>query len=394
MGGWYSTVNQVKDKYRFKKAIGPENLIALVVIVLIFVLLGNRMGGIALVRSLFEIAYDLLMKTVFYIMAVAVLAGALADVLTEFGIVALINRLLSPLMWPVFRLPGAAAVGVVTTFLSDNPAILTLCDDKRYRSYFKKYQLPALTNLGTAYGMGLIVIIYILSMEVRPGEKMGLAIACGVCGAVIGSIVSTRLMIMRTRKMFGTMAESDETREEIPDVSIMEYRETRVGSVPRRLMDALMEGGASGVKVGLSIIPGVLVICTLVILLTNKPDDAHAGVGLLPWIGEKLDFILVPIFGFTTPDALSVPLTALGSAGAALGLLPGLYEGGKIAANDIAVFTAMCMCWSGYLSTHVAMMDALNHRELSGAAIASHTVGGLLAGISANWLFRLLILIF
>ncbi|HNZ64040.1 MAG TPA: hypothetical protein PKH23_06925, partial [Bacillota bacterium] len=383
-----------KDKYRYKKAVGPENIIALAVLVLIFVLLGARMSGIALIRSMFSIAYDLLMNTVFYIMAVAVLAGALAGVLTEFGIVALINRLLSPLMWPVYRLPGAAAVGIVTTFLSDNPAILTLCDDKRYCSYFKKYQLPALTNLGTSFGMGLIVIVFILSIDARPGDPVGLAVAAGVLGGVLGSIVSTRLMIRRMRKIFGTAAESDVTREETPDVSLIDYRETRVGSVPRRLMDALMEGGASGVKVGLSIIPGVLVICTLVILLTNGPGDPHPGVGLLPWIGEKLNFMLVPVFGFTSPDALSVPLTSLGSAGAALGLLPGLYQSGKVAANDFAVFTAMCMCWSGYLSTHVAMMDALEHRELSGAAIASHTVGGLTAGIAANWLFRLLILIF
>ncbi len=384
----------MKDKYRYKKAVGPENIIALAVLVLIFVLLGARMSGIALIRSMFSIAYDLLMNTVFYIMAVAVLAGALAGVLTEFGIVALINRLLSPLMWPVYRLPGAAAVGIVTTFLSDNPAILTLCDDKRYCSYFKKYQLPALTNLGTSFGMGLIVIVFILSIDARPGDPVGLAVAAGVLGGVLGSIVSTRLMIRRMRKIFGTAAESDVTREETPDVSLIDYRETRVGSVPRRLMDALMEGGASGVKVGLSIIPGVLVICTLVILLTNGPGDPHPGVGLLPWIGEKLNFMLVPVFGFTSPDALSVPLTSLGSAGAALGLLPGLYQSGKVAANDFAVFTAMCMCWSGYLSTHVAMMDALEHRELSGAAIASHTVGGLTAGIAANWLFRLLILIF
>ncbi len=384
----------MKDKYRYKKAIGPENLIALAFLILVFVFLGSRMGGVALMRSMFTIAYDLLMNTVFYIMAVAVLAGAFAGVLTEFGIVALINRLLSPLMWPIYRLPGASAVGIVTTFLSDNPAILTLCDDKRFRSYFKKYQLPALTNLGTSFGMGLIVIILVLSLKARPEDPLGLAVVCGVIGATLGSVVSTRLMIRRTRKLFGTVAESEESREDIPDVSMIDYREVRVGSVPRRLMDALMEGGASGVKVGLSVIPGVLVICTLVILLTNKPDDVHAGVGLLPWIGEKLDFILMPVFGFTTPEALSVPLTALGSAGAALGLLPGLYEGGKIAANDIAVFTAMCMCWSGYLSTHVAMMDALEYRELSGAAIGSHTVGGLLAGISANWLFRLLLFIF
>lgn len=66
---------------------------------------------------------------------------------------------------------------------------------------------------------------------------------------------------------------------------------------------------------------------------------------------------------------------------------------GKIGSGDIAVFTAMCMCWSGYLSTHISMMDSLKCRELTGKAIVSHTVGGLCAGIVAHWIFVLVSLI-
>ena len=58
--------------------------------------------------------------------------------------------------------------------------------------------------------------------------------------------------------------------------------------------------------------------------------------------------------------------------------------------NDVAVFTAMCMCWSGYLSTHVAMMDGLKFRELTGRAILCHTIGGLCAGIGAHLLYMIL----
>ena len=53
--------------------------------------------------------------------------------------------------------------------------------------------------------------------------------------------------------------------------------------------------------------------------------------------------------------------------------------------------TAMGMCWSGYLSTHVGMMDALDARHLTGKAIISHTIGGICAGISAHFIFMLLI---
>jgi hypothetical protein len=51
------------------------------------------------------------------------------------------------------------------------------------------------------------------------------------------------------------------------------------------------------------------------------------------------------------------------------------------------------MCWSGYLSTHVAMMDSLKSSHLTGKAILSHTIGGLVAGISANWIYQLVTLL-
>ena len=59
-----------------------------------------------------------------------------------------------------------------------------------------------------------------------------------------------------------------------------------------------------------------------------------------------------------------------------------------------AVFTAIGMCWSGFLSTHAAMLDSLGYRKLIGKAIGAHTIGGLCAGIAAHWLYVLLALIF
>lgn len=48
------------------------------------------------------------------------------------------------------------------TFLSDNPAIISLSQDKRFSSYFKKFQYISLTNFGTAFGMGLLVIVFMV----------------------------------------------------------------------------------------------------------------------------------------------------------------------------------------------------------------------------------------
>ena len=152
-------------------------------------------------------------------------------------------------------------------------------------------------------------------------------------------------------------------------------------------MTAILDGGKTGVDMGLAIIPGVLIICTLVMMFTNGPSAdgtytgaAYEGIALLPALGDKIDFLLKPLFGFTSNQGISVPITSLGAAGAAIGLVPKLVQEGAAGGNDIAVFTAMCMCWSGYLSTHVAMMDSLGYSKMTGKAIISHTIGGLCAG--------------
>ncbi|WP_312647317.1 CD0519/CD1768 family membrane protein [Aminipila sp.] len=375
-----------------KKAFSLETLVFIGIFGAIFYALGTTMGPINMVNTLMNTAYSLLINTVLYIMAIAVIAGAVSGLLTEFGVVAAINKILSPLMKPLYGLPGASIVGVVTTYLSDNPAILTLAQDDNFRRYFKKYQLPALTNIGTAFGMGLIVTMFMIGIRSHDGSSFMVSALIGNIGAAIGSIVSVRLMIMKTKRIFGT-EEYAETKTDQCRIDI-NHRIVRNGSIGGRFMDAMLEGGKNGVTMGVAIIPGVLMICTFVLMLTNGPGEggmytgaANQGVAFLPWLAEKLNFVLLPLFGFTSPEAISVPITALGAAGAAIGLVPDLVTKGLATGNDIAVFTAMCMCWSGYLSTHVAMMDSLKFRELTGHAILCHTIGGICAGVSAHFIF-------
>ena len=375
-----------------KKAVSLEVFIFLAVIIAFFGLIGAKMGGVNMMQTMMNTAYQLLLETVFYIMAIAVIAGAVSGLFSEFGLIALINKIISPLMKPVYDLPGAASMGVLTTYLSDNPAILGLAEDTNFKKYFKKYQLPALTNLGTAFG---IVTTSMIGITSPTGENLGFAALIGNIGAIIGSVVSVRMMIWFTKKEYGT-TEYCIPLEEGSEKDVFEQREIRDGGIGARALEALLDGGKNGVDVGLAIIPGVLAICTVVMMLTNGPSAdgvytgaAYEGVALLPWIGEKLQFILSPLFGFSSPSAISVPITALGAAGAAVGLIPKMVADGVAHANDVAVFTAMCMCWSGYLSTHVAMMSSLKCSKLTGKAIISHTIGGIVAGIAANWLFQL-----
>ena len=375
---------------RFKKDIGLENFLCLGLFLTFFILIGRKMGGINMIKTMMNTGFDLLMNVCLYLMAIAVLAGAISGLFSEFGVIALVNKLLSKIMKPIYDLPGASSLGMLNCYLSDNPAILTLAHDDNFRRYYKKYQMPALTNLGTAFGMGLITTTTMMGLNVEGAVTSALI---GNLGAVIGSIVSVRLMMHATKKMYGT-TEFVEVKSsvEIPENS----RVVREGSAGSRFIQAILDGGKVGVDMGLSIIPGVVIICTLVIILTNGPGAegvytgaANEGVGILPWIGSKLSFILSPLFGFSSPEAIAVPITALGSTGAAIGTVAKMAAVGKVSGNDIAVFTAICMCWSGYISTHIAMMDALGTKEATGKALISHTIGGLVAGVAAHILYMI-----
>ena len=383
---------------RTKSAVSLETFIFIGVMALIFWALGSKMGGVNMMNTMMQTAYSLLMDTVLYITGIAVLAGAFAGLLSEFGVISLINRMLSPLMRPLYGMPGAATLGILTCYLSDNPAILTLADDHNFRKYFKKYQLPALTNIGTAFGMGMIITTFMVGIRSTTGEGFGLAALAGNLGAIVGSIVSVRLMLRCTAKIYGKTEYC--TSDKLTNAPGMNVRVIRDGNAAQRAIDAMLTGGKSGVAVGVTIIPGVLVICTIIMMLSNGPSAngtytgaAYEGIALLPWLGQKLSFLLTPLFGFTDPSAIAVPITALGAAGAAISLVPKMVAEGLATGSDVAVFTAMCMCWSGYLSTHVAMMDGLKCRNLVGKAILCHTVGGICAGIAARWIYVLFTLI-
>ena len=370
-------------KFTTKRTI--EALIFLVIFFAIFGYIANRMGMANMLNTIMQTSYRLLIDTCFYLMGITVLSGALGKLLTEFGVVRLLENILKPFMKPLYNLPGVAALGAVLTFLSDNPAIISLANDKNFSQYFKKYQLISLTNFGTAFGMGLVVIAFMTGKGFASGALIGLL------GAVIGSVVSTRIMQRSIIKAYPNFKEEGAAGGDEQAISF----KSDEGAFLRGL-NAILDGGKTGVELGLAIIPGVLIISTFVMILTfgasatgEYTGAAYEGVKVLPWLASKVDFLFQWLFGFEHPELVAYPITALGAVGAALGLIPTFLEQGFVDNNVIAVFTAMGMCWSGFLSTHTAMLDSLGYRQLTSKAIVAHTIGGLCAGIAAHWLFEL-----
>lgn len=383
-----------------KKKLIPSGVWCILIIAVFFGYMGSVMGFTNMLNTMMKTAHDLLINTVFYLMGICVLTGALGKLLIDFGVVDLLQKFLKPVMKPLFNLPGVASLGAVLTFLSDNPAIISLCQDKKFSSCFKKYQHISLVNFGTTFGMGLLVIIFMM------GQGYFAASFIGLMGAFVGCIITTRMMqyfVCKDHPEYrNENALSDEECALIESEDSIESEQTKQ-SVFVRLLNSLLDGGKSGVEIGLAIIPGVLVISTFVMMLTFGgtvegvdalgndivvyTGGAYQGTKLLPWLAGKIDFIFKWLFGFSSPELVAFPITALGAVGAALGLIPEFASQGIIDGNAIAVFTAMGMCWSGFLSTHAASLDSLGYRSLITRAYTSHFVAGIGAGIFTHWLY-------
>ena len=378
---------------RFVRRSTIEALVFLALFFAVFIPLGYKMGSGNMLNTIMNTAHNLLLNTVFYLMGITVLTGALSKLMSEFGVVSALEKLLRPLMKPIYNLPGVAALGALMTFLSDNPAIISFAKDKTFSSYFKKYQLLSLTNFGTAFGMGFVVIVTMISFGHAGGALVGLA------GAICGSVISTRIMQHSCLKSFPELDTPIQAVEPAPTEDFKPEPEKKDG-VFLRFLNAILDGGKNGVELGLAIIPGVLIITTMVILITFGPGPdgytgaANQGVPLLPWLAGKIHWVFEWLFGFQDMRLIAFPMTALGAVGASLGLLPTFNAAGILDGNAIAVFTAIGMCWSGFLSTHTAMLDTLGFRKAISKALGAHAIAGLCAGIIAHFLYLLVSLIF
>ena len=364
-----------------------EALVLIAILAGTFIALASRMGGGNLLKTIMNTAHNLLLNTVFYLMGITVLTGALSKLMSEFGVVKLLERILRPLMKPLFNLPGVAALGALMTFLSDNPAIISFAKDRSFSKYFKKYQLLSLTNFGTAFGMGFVVMITMISFGHTGSAFIGLF------GAICGSIISTRLMQKKCLKAYPEL--DSPALDKLHEEEEVAKDEESDKSIFMRFLNCILDGGKNGVELGLAIIPGVIIITTMVIIITFGPGPegytgaADQGVPILPWLAGKVHWVFEWLFGFSDMRLIAFPMTALGAVGASLGLLPTFNAIGILDGNAIAVFTAIGMCWSGYLSTHTAMLDSLGFRKAIPKALGAHTVAGLCAGIIAHFLWLL-----
>ena len=115
--------------------------------------------------------------------------------------------------------------------------------------------------------MGLLVMVFMI------GQGFFVAPLVGLFGAFCGCVVSTRLMqrfIIRSYPRY-----RDELVSEAEAIEA-DQRPSGEKSIFIRVLNSLLDGGRSGVDVGIAIIPGVLIISTLVMILTFGASESGA----------------------------------------------------------------------------------------------------------------------
>jgi len=185
-----------------KQPVTLETWIVLSAFVLGFFIFSYEMGVANFLNTMINTSFYLLINVAFWIMGVAVLTGAMAGIFSEFGIIALLNYILFPIVRLIYKLPGVAGIGAISAYLSDNPAIISLYKEKEFRKQFKGYQIPVLVNLGTSFGMGLVIAIFFMSLNAEYASvgNFFVATAVGVVASIIGSMVSVRLLTYYSKK--------------------------------------------------------------------------------------------------------------------------------------------------------------------------------------------------
>ena len=87
-----ATATPATSKFSITRYI-PSGVICLAVIFALFYYIGSIMGVPNMLNTIMHTAHDLLLNTVFYLMGICVITGAIGRLFVEFGVVKLLENI-------------------------------------------------------------------------------------------------------------------------------------------------------------------------------------------------------------------------------------------------------------------------------------------------------------
>lgn len=246
-----------------------------------------------------------------------VIAGLLLPLLLDFGLLEFVGALLTPVMRPLFKIPGRAAVDCFTSWIGDGTLGIMLTCNQYEGGYYsaREASIIATTFSAVSITFSIVVIGTVELMDYFGAYYLTVCLVGVVC-----AIVCPRIPPL-SRKKDTYLIEGRAMSEKLPDRyknSVdygMDLALKRVAS-HKGIGEFLSNGVKNAVGMWFGVMPSVMAIGSLVLLLANNTEIfTYLGKPFLPLlqllqIPEAAAASKTMVVGFT--DMLTPAILAKG----------------------------------------------------------------------------------
>lgn len=251
-----------QSKFKKKWELVARSL-ALVIFVLIVsgqgpaILLSNDVGGL------------LLFELVPLLFCLFLIAGLTLPLLLEFGLVELMGTLATPLMRPLFKLPGRAAIDCASSWLGDGSlGVMVSAQQYKQGHYSQKEAAIIVTNFSLVSLTFTIVVVSQLKLDHQFGKFYFL-----VClTSLVCALITPRVWPLRSKSELNIFGQSTSDWSEPSSKNLVQLAYSRALERAQHspsFKQFCIQGLSHGSEMLFSLIPVVLSIGTLALLIAE-----------------------------------------------------------------------------------------------------------------------------
>lgn len=264
-------------------------------------------------------------STVFLTIAVA---GSLVVFIIQSGIVEFVSVLMEPVMQPLFKLPGEAAVNILSSFVS-SASVGVYFTDRYYIN--KRYTTRQACSVVTSFSVVSVGYIGVIASVSGIGEQYGLLLACSFLMVLLMGAIMVRIppiSLIDSRYVDGTVQVRDQVKMNLKQRFQLAWKageEKAAGFHTGIFMENFLKALQFAQKIVGVMLPTVLFVLVLVYYTP-----------LFTWLG----YPLIPVL-----NLLGIPDAAMAAPSVFIGIvevsLPGILIGGSTAAAQTRFFVAL-----------------------------------------------------
>lgn len=264
-------------------------------------------------------------STVFLTIAVA---GSLVIFIIQSGIVEFVSVLMEPVMQPLFKLPGEAAVNILSSFVS-SASVGVYFTDQYYEK--KRYTTRQACSVVTSFSVVSVGYIGVIASVAGIGDQYGLLLVSSFFMVLLMGMIMVRippLSCIDNRCIDGSFVEFKRTKAGFGERLTLAWRageERAAGFTAGSCAKNVVTAFQFAQKIVGVMIPTVLLV---LILVYYTP--------MFTWLGYPLIPVL-SLFGIRDA-ALAAPSVLIGIVEVSL---PGILIGGTAAADSTRFFVAL-----------------------------------------------------